>query len=225
MRSPFAGLRPTTVLSLALLLSVCFGGSIGAQSQEPKPLLPATPVAEGEVTPGAGSATGVSGSSWTGPNWGVSVSWDPADWTVEAEFIDDSYDGLQIGTTQSTVYVEAYENFAGDASACLADAEAEIAARQGVTEVLPLSGRPLPVPDDQRGEAQLFGLTLTLQDGTVFRGVEYVECRTIVPGAAVLEITWQTITETFTQDFPRVEELLAAIRVPADAPPMATPVA
>ena len=225
MRLPSAGFRNLTIIALALSFSTGIAGLVGAQSQEPKPVLSATPVASGDVTPASEATTGVSGSTWTGPNWGVGVSWDAADWTVEAEFIDDGYDGLQIGTPLSTVYLEAYEGFDGDAVACLADAAAEIAARQGVTEVVPLTGRPLPVPEDQRGEGQLFGLTLTLEDGTVFRGVEYVECRTLLPGTAVLEITWQTITETFNQDFPRVEALLAAITLPDDATPVATPVA
>jgi hypothetical protein len=225
MRLPSAGFRNLTIIALALSFSTGIAGLVGAQSQEPKPVLSVTPVASGDVTPASEATTGVSGSTWTGPNWGVGVSWDAADWTVEAEFIDDGYDGLQIGTPLSTVYLEAYEGFDGDAAACLADAAAEIAARQGVTEVVPLTGRPLPVPEDQRGEGQLFGLTLTLEDGTVFRGVEYVECRTLLPGTAVLEITWQTITETFNQDFPRVEALLAAITLPDDATPVATPVA
>lgn len=225
MRSPVAAVRHFTIVTLALLLSTGIAGLAGAQSQEPKPVLPATPVASEEVAPASGATTGVSGSTWTGPNWGAGVSWNAADWTVEAEFIDAGYDGLQIGTPLSTVYLEAYAGFGGDADACLADAAAEIVERQGVTEVVPLTGRALPVPEDERGEAQLFGLTLTLEDGTVFRGVEYVECRTLVPGTAVLEITWQTITETFNQDFPRVEELLGAITLPADAAPLATPVA
>jgi hypothetical protein len=225
MRSPSATTWHFWILSLAVLLALGIAGIAGAQSQEPKPVLPATPVADTDLPPADGSSTGVVGSSWTGPRWGVGISWDPSVWTVEAEFIDTGYDGVQLGTPLSTVYVEAYERFGGDAAVCLADAEAEIAAREGVTEVLPLSGRPLPVPDANRGEAALFGLTLTLEDGTVFRGIEYVECRNIVPGSAVLEITWQTITETFNQDFPNVEALLGTITVSSDATPVATPVA
>ena len=225
MRFLPATTRPLQMLSLAVLISLGAAGIAGAQSQEPKPVLPATPVSGTELPSADAATTGVSGSSWTGPSWGVSLSWDPADWTVAAEFIDAGYDGVQLGTPQSTVYVEAYEGFGGDAAACLADAEAEIAAREGVTEVVPLSGRPLPVAKDVRGEAQLFGLTVTFDDGLTFRGVEYVECRTIVPGTAVLEITWQTLTETFNQDFPRVEELLGTIAISSETPPVATPVA
>ena len=151
-------------------------------------------------------------------------SWDPAVWSVEGEFIDEGYDGLQIGTPISTVYLEAYDGFDGDAAACFAAAEQEIGEREGVSEVVPLSDRPLPVAEEVRGEAGLFGVTATLADGTTYRGVEYVECRTVVPGETVLEITWQAVTQAFNEDFANVEELLAAIEMPEERVP-ATPVA
>ncbi|MGH2615704.1 MAG: hypothetical protein ACRDJC_10730 [Thermomicrobiales bacterium] len=225
MRRPPLTVRHVLVLALTALLTLGGFAFAGAQSQEPKPVLPATPVAESDLPTPAAPTTGVSGSSWQGPNWGVAISWDPAVWNVEGEFIDSGYDGLQVGTPLSTAYIEAYEGFGGDAAACLADAEREIAVREGVTEVVPLSDRPLPVPEDVRGEAQLFGLTLTLADGTVFRGVEYVDCRVVVPGVAVLELTWQTVTGAFNEDLPNVEALFAAIAVPDASPPAATPVA
>ena len=73
--------------------------------------------------------------------------------------------------------------------------------------------------------AGLFGLTATLPDGTTYRGVEYVECRTLKPGEAVLEITWQAVTQAFNEDFANVEQLLAAIEMPAESAPASTPVA
>ena len=71
------------------------------------------------------------------------------------------------------------------------------------------------------------------------RALEFVECRTLVPDRAVLELTWQTSTAAYNAEFPAVELLLAALDVTAlegDAatppaaedgavPPMATPVA
>ena len=67
-------------------------------------------------------------------------------------------------------------------------------------------------------------MTATIPDGNTYRGVEYVECRTVIPGQTVLEITWQAVTQAFNQDFMNVEELLAAIELPEEAVP-ATPVA
>jgi hypothetical protein len=194
--------RHVSVILLVMLVSVGFVTVAGAQSQEPKPALPATPIAETDP-PVDPALSGVSGSSWEGPNSGVRVSWDPAIWSVEGEFIDAGFDGLQLGTPISTVYLEAYDDFGGDAGACFTAAEQELGER----------------------EAGLFGITATLPDGTIYRGVEYVECRTIVPGQSVLEVTWLAVTQAFSEDFPHVETLLAAIEMPTETRPAATPVA
>ena len=224
MRQPTFTIRRVPVIVLAMLFSAGLATVANAQSQEPKPVLPATPVAESDLPALDSAASGVSGSSWEGPNSGVRVSWDPAIWSVEGELIEDGYDGLQIGTPISTVYLEAYDGFGGDAAACLADAEREISEREAVTEVIRLSGRPLPAPENARGDAALFGITATLPDGNTYRGVEYVECRTIIPGKSVLEITWQAATQAFNEDFAHVETLFAAIEMPDQSRPAATPI-
>src|SRR5215218_8324029 len=217
--------RRLSIFAVVMLLSTGLATVVGAQSQEPKPALPATPVAPPDSPASTGAATGVSGSSWQSPNFGVRIHWDPAIWSVEGESIDEGYDGLQIGTPISTVFIEAYDGFNGDAAACFAAAEKEIGEREGVSEVIPLTGRPLPVAEDVRGVAGLFGLTATLPDGTTYRGVEYVECRPLIPGEAVLETTWQAVTQAFNEDFANVEQLLAAIEMPAESPPASPPVA
>lgn len=225
MRQRTFTVRRVPVIVLAMLFSAGLTTFAGAQSQEPKPVLPATPVAESDLSAADAALSGVSGSSWEGPNSGVRVTWDPAIWSVEGEFIEDGYDGLQIGTPISTVYLEAYVGFGGNAEDCFADAKSELGEREGVSEVIPLSGRPLPVAEDERGEAGLFGITAILPDGTTYRGVEYIECRTVVPGESVLEITWQAVTQAFNEDFSNVEMLLAAIEMPDQPRPAATPVA
>lgn len=224
MRPQRFSVRHLSILTVVSLFSIGLTAVTVAQSQEPKPELPATPVSLPATPASDDAATGVSGSSWQGPNFGVRIEWDPEVWSVEAEFIDEGYDGLQIGTPISTVYLEAYDGFDGDASTCFAAAEQEIGEREGVSEVVPLSDRPLPVAEEVPGVAGLFGVTATLPDGTTYRGVEYVECRTVIPGQTVLEITWQAVTQAFNQDFANVEELLAAIEVPEELAP-ATPVA
>src|SRR5215212_2233728 len=224
MRPKRFTVRHLPMLAVAILLSTGLATVAGAQSQEPKPELPATPVSQPETPVSGEPATGVSGSSWQGPNFGVRIHWDPNVWSVEGEFIDEGYDGLQIGTPISTVYLETYDGFEGDAAACFAAAEQEISEREGVSEVVELSDRPLPVAEDVRGVAGLFGLTATLPDGNTYHGVEYVECRTVYPGHTVLEITWQAVTRAFNEDFANVEELLAAIELP-EGPLPATPVA
>ena len=224
--------RPAAVAITAMILSLGLASLGGAQSQEPKPALPATPVSGTDTGASGSSISGASGASWEGPTWGVRLTWDPIDWAVENEFIQPGYDGLQIGTPRSTAYLEAYEGFDGDAEACLAAAEAEISQRTGVSEVIELEDRALPVPAAEIGAAKLFGVTATLADGRIYRGVEYIECRTLVPGSAVVELTWQALVSVFDDDFALVQELFSAIELPTDAapagtpsPPLATPVA
>jgi hypothetical protein len=224
MRPPRFSVQSLPILTLVTLLSLGLTTVTLAQLQEPKPELPATPISQPGTPAADDAATGVSGSSWQGPNFGVRVHWDPDVWIVEGEFIDEGYDGLQIGTPVSTVFLETYNGFGGDAEACFAAAEQEIGEREGITEVVPLSDRPLPVAEDVRGVAGLFGVTASLPDGTAYRGVEYVECRTVYPGQTMLEISWRAAIQAFNQDFPNVEELLAAIELPEEPLP-ATPLA
>ncbi|MFN8590868.1 MAG: hypothetical protein U0031_05335 [Thermomicrobiales bacterium] len=214
-------LRAAAIVAIMSCLSGAIATVTMAQTQEPKPILSPTP-AQAEEQSSAATTSGVVGAAWTGPNWGVQVAWDPAIWSVEDEYIQTGYDGLQLGAANSTVFIEAYDGFSGDAPACLDAAAGEISNREGVTEAAPLSGRPLPVPDDARGAAQLFGVTAKLADGSPYRGIEYVECRTAAPGTAVLELTWQAPVNAYLQDLPKVSDLLAAIVVPS-APPAATP--
>ncbi len=223
--SPFRTLRlkPLPILIAFVFLFHSLVNIVSAQTQEHKPGSPASPVAGTEVPSDELPTSGVSGSSWEGPNFGVRLNWDPAEWSVEDEYINPGYDGLQIGTSISTVYVEAYDGFDGDAAACLTDAEQQIREREGVTDVAPVSGHSLPVPDSVRGESALFGVTARLADGTVFHGIEYVECRTLIPGQAVLELTWQTITSAFDEELPRVEVLFGALTMPFELAPAATP--
>ena len=81
--------RHLSIVVVVMLLSTGLTSGAVAQSQEPKPALPATPVAQPQ-SPASGEAiTGVSGSSWQGPNCGVRIHWDPAVWSVEGESIDE----------------------------------------------------------------------------------------------------------------------------------------
>jgi hypothetical protein len=223
MRVQLSRVRPWATFFLVTLVFAVMGLAAGAQSQEPKPVIPGTPVTEPPVSANGTPETGVTDSAWRGPNWGLTVDWDPAVWSVEGELIDQGYDGLQLGTPISTVFVEAYDGFGGDPDACLDEAERQIRAREGVTEVALLEGRVLPDFGQPRGPSRLFGLVAKLADGTPFRALEYVECRTVDPGTAVLELTWQTAPAAYNQEKPLVEDLLRTLTLPGKATPIAPP--
>lgn len=207
--------RIAGVLSAASLF-LGAGIAVGGQSQEPKPGSHGTPTAPSETQAAGTPVSGVADASWTGPNWGVRVTWDREIWSVEGELIDAGYDGLQIGTLASTVFIEAYDGFGGDAEACLADAEREIGERESVSELVVLSGRPLPETGNDAAASQLFGIVSTLPGGELFRGTEFVACQTLVAGTAVLELTWQTSSVSYNDELPLVEALIAAVEGDAD---------
>ena len=199
------------------MLLVSQAGSL-AQSQEPKPapkpVLIATPVPQVES---GGPGTGITGNTWLGPSFGVGITWDAETWDVESEQIERGYDGLRLGTPAASVFLEAYEGFPSDPTSCLEDANAEIAGRDFVTEVVPLENRPLPETGFTEGARQLFGIAATLEDGTVYRGAEYVECRQL-PDGAMLELTWQVPVEAFNAELPLVNDLFANLVVPGAGP-------
>lgn len=203
--------RRAAVIAVATAITLSAPPLLAAQSQEPKPSQAATPVAPPDEPMDVSSETGVSGATWEGPGWNVAVTWDPAAWSVQNEMIVAGYDGLQVGTLDSTVFIEAYEGFSGDAEACLADAVREIKEREGVSEVADLDGRPLPEAGTERGPASLLGILSATPEGPPMRGVEYVECRVLAPGSAVLELTWQTTAARFNDELPLVSDLFSAI--------------
>lgn len=214
----------------ALFLTFFAVAAVQAQSQESKPTRqapPATPTTQTENPASERPQSGVSGASWEGPNAGVRFTWDPEIWTVEQESLEPGYDGLQIGTPDSTIFVEAYDGFEGDAEACLDASEQEIRDREGVSEVVELEGRPLPATGERQGPSRLLGVVAATPDERVYRGIEYVECRTLISGTSVLELTWQTSAAAVNQEFPLAEALLASVEMPGmdEAPgfPVAPP--
>ena len=189
-----------------------------AQSQEPKPAPSPVPIATPvpQVESGA-PGTGITGNTWLGPSFGVGITWDPGVWVVESEQVERGYDGLRLGTPAASVFLEAYDGFPFDPVSCIEDANAEIAGRDMVTEVVPLENRPLPETGFSEGERRLFGIAATLEDGVVYRGVEYVECRRL-PEGGMLELTWQVPVEAFNAELPLVNELFSKLVVPGAGP-------
>lgn len=206
-------------ICLALTLGVV-GLSLSAasgQSQEPKPGVEvATPASTETTSANPELETGLGANDWQSPIWGLRVNWDPAVWTVESELIESRYEGLQLGSGASTVYIEAFEGFEGSAKECLAAAEQEIAERTNTREVTRLAERPLPEGPSNNVESALFGIIADLPDGSIYRGAEYVACRPLQPGVAVLETTWQTSTATYNDELPAVSEILASMTIPDD---------
>lgn len=222
---PFRPRMPTPVsrlvgLALALALTPTLPDALPptapsavAQSPEPKPAPPSGVTASEPATP----ASGVDGAAYLSPVWGFSVSWDPAVWAVRAEASEGDYDGIQLGTASSNVWVEGFAGFDGDAAACLDDAEAEIAAREGVSNLTTLPpGRPVPLPPESGFAQRLYRYDQAFSEaeGDTAPIVEFSACNTLVPGESVLEVTMQTAGQDYNAELPLAEALLATLALP-----------
>lgn len=214
-----AGVRRGGVV-FALLLIPALGMSARAQSQEPKPKIAPPAATAAAATPTAPS--GVRGNSYTSPTFGYTLAWDPATWSVKDERLLEGYDGLELGTDRSNLFVEGMNAYRGDPAACLADARQQIAGRTGITSVSDFQGPGRPIQDAAGATSFLVGYVATLPDNSTTTIVEFVQCRTLVPGQAVLELTWQVQDVDYAQQLPLAVDLLQSLQIPGAA---ATPLA
>ncbi|HET7093860.1 MAG TPA: hypothetical protein VFI22_10290, partial [Thermomicrobiales bacterium] len=97
----------------------------------------------------------------------------------------------------------------------------QIAGRQGISAISDFQGPGRPIADTAGAKSLLVGYVATLPDNSTTTIVEFVQCRTLVPGQAVLELTWQAQDVDYAQQLPLVVDLLKTLHVPGAA---ATPV-
>nr|MDQ3045564.1 PQQ-binding-like beta-propeller repeat protein [Chloroflexota bacterium] len=122
---------------------------------------------------------------------------------------------LQLGTSQSTVWFEAHSETAGDAAACLANAEAEIAAETPVNSMTPaaaLTAPNLPAP----GPSSISALELTLDSGANAQAITFLACLPVADDAT-LELTWFVGDPYYEFELPRVNDLLATLLLPGSS--------
>nr|MDQ3044709.1 hypothetical protein [Chloroflexota bacterium] len=168
----------------------------------------------GGVT-GAPLGEGVVGDVYTSPSFGYSVAWDGAVWSVEDELSEGGQDLLRIGTPLSTLYFEAYEGFAGDPAACLEEAAAELSAEKGVSDftvATDRNGDPLTGADATSAYA-VYTLTFTSDTGEALAFADYIECRTLVPGEAVLEITLIVGLDLYNEQVELMQDVLDTLQL------------
>jgi hypothetical protein len=65
--------------------------------------------------------SGIEGTTYTSPNFGFSVNWDTAVWTVpdEAEYSEPGYDSLKLESDTGPIWVTGWEAYDGNPSSCL----------------------------------------------------------------------------------------------------------
>lgn len=133
------------------------------------------------------SASAISGNSYDDPFFGYEVTWDEEVWTPVDEYSSWDYSMLGLQGPASYATVEGLYSYLGNPELCLNLELGQIARELGVGELVPredADGQPMegvfednaiglyPLPDGAMGE----GLTTVL----------YLDCRTLIPGYAVV---------------------------------------
>ncbi len=172
----------------------------------------------------AGIVAQIEGDRWTSPTYGFSVSWAGTEWQPDpagtlAAVGPERLDRLHLLNGVSSLYFEGATRYQGDLPACVA-AEANLLSQEtGVSEIRPYrdeEGVQL-VADGPNSSAAAFTLTLSIGNQEV-ELVDYVECRTLIPGQAVLIITLVTEPAGFRQELAAAQAVIDTIELPEEAP-------
>jgi hypothetical protein len=176
----------------------------------------------------ASTATGttaqVEGSHWTSPTYGFRVSWQNTKWQVDPSGSlvaagPERLDRLHLVNGVSSLYFEGATRYEGDLPSCVAE-EANILSREsGVSNIRPYrdeSGAPF-VADGPNASAAAFSLTLQTAGGQIDL-VNYVECRTLIAGEAVLIITLVTDPATFDAQLQLAQDVAGTVTLAENVP-------
>lgn len=171
----------------------------------------------------AGSAQ-VVGSEWTSPTYGFSVSWAGTDWQVDpagslTAVGPERLDRLHLINGVSSLYFEGATRYEGNLASCIAEEANILSQEPGVSDVRPYrdeSGVEL-IADGPNSSVAAFTLTLDV-GGQELELVDYLECRTLIPGEAVVIVTLVTDPATFDRELALATEVIETIALSADIP-------
>jgi hypothetical protein len=147
------------------------------------------------------------------PTWGYSVRWYSDEWTFSEESSVDGTDSLWLRDAQGEVVgFDGAAAYGGDASVCLKERMAAIEAIPGATDVVVVSDEANAVQEFWNPRWSWAILLARLPSGG--QSVDHVislDCRTLVPGEAVLTRYLSGPAATFDEHDPRFDVLDAAL--------------
>jgi hypothetical protein len=165
----------------------------------------------------APTAAQVEDDRYTDEEFGWSIGWDPEVW----EAYEPANFALGLGRDDSYVLFQAYEDYDGDAGACLEDSIALLEGEEGVDDVAPLEdedGEPVASEDD--GEAlAAFSLTYTEPGDATAEAEErfnVLRCFTLTPGETVLFSNHIGLLDRYEDEAAVAEDLFAGLELSAD---------
>lgn len=152
------------------------------------------------VSPAGAQGAGIDGNTFTGEAFDWSVTWDDSLWTNVNVGDLDGGDLLTMalaeGQPVGLATIIALPEFGGDPDACVEAHPGIFLERDEISDVLRQSS--VTVPGAPSGQANgAFNYTFAGESGNV-RLVDYVQCRTLVPGEAVLLAYVTSTHEDFT---------------------------
>jgi hypothetical protein len=176
------------------------------------------------LTSPQGTGAQVVGSAWTSPTYGFSVSWTGTDWQDDPEsgltaVGPERLDRLHLINGVSSLYFEGATRYQGGLSSCVAEEANILSQEPGVSDVRPYqdeNGVQLQA-DGPNASAAAFNLSLDV-NGQQMELVDYVECRPLIPGKAVLIITLITEPTGFDQELASAQEVIDSITLAENIP-------
>jgi len=173
-------------------------------------------------TPTPTRTTGVSGNSYLSPSYGFTLTWAPL-WSVVKVSSVAGVDTLSLTDKTSTVTFTTSTEYSSDVTRCRTALVAALAADPKNANVAPApdtAGKPL-----QGGDASS-AWAVYLYSATTSTGKQamatYLECRTIEPGTAVVQIVDAVAADKFNGEASNLLTLLDNLLVPGAPAPVAT---
>lgn len=167
--------------------------------------------------PGSGNA--VSGNTYTSDVFGYSITWDNT-WTPVEGSSGDGYDVLHLATQQADFYLEAYTAYGGDPDVCVATKLDKYQANTTVSNLSVVDQQPAPTDGSTPVASATVTLTIPAQDGSPLDLAATVICQTLLPGAAVIIVTFVAHADVYETLAPAADALIANVVLPPSATPL-----
>jgi predicted metalloprotease len=158
------------------------------------------------------AASGVSGNTYTSPDYGYTISWNST-WTVSDESAKPGYDMVALDNGDSTVYLEGIDD-SSTTDECVSSMHDQLVAQDGVSNVQPYTdenGDEVSGSSESRSYA-VWQFTYAGKNGDVDL-TEYGDCRPIVAGKSILVITQLTLAENFSDQINPLLTLLGNLSI------------
>jgi hypothetical protein len=154
----------------------------------------------------AAPAAGGGGETFAAESYDWSVTYDDSVWEVTEESNEPGFDIIRLQSEFGNALVAGFEGFGGDAAECVDSYEDLIADNEGVSNIDTDDSLDTPsAPND--AEFTVYTYTVEFEDGSEGDVVEYIECRVLVEGEAVMRISFLTLLQIWDDALPVFEDL------------------